>query len=235
MTLRVTCLVATILGSFLLSACGGSKDSQQATYPIQTQQSATGSYQAQPGQQAAAPGTAQQSYPAQTAQPTAAPQQYPGTQPAAAAAQPAAAAPAATTATGGAAQEVDVSMAAPVQPLLQQLAKTQAPPGAKPMGSLIVANFTAPGQTLQKQVQLSANKCYTVVAAGGPGVSEVNLKFVSLIPLAPPAAVDNTTGPQATLGPNPNCWKQIMFSAPMNLVIEVPQGQGLVGAQIYEK
>lgn len=126
-------------------------------------------------------------------------------------------------------------MAAPVQPLLQQLAKTQAPPGAKPMGNLIVANFAAPGQKLEKQVQLSANRCYTVVAAGGPGVAEVNLKFMPLIPLAPPAAVDNTTGPQATLGPNPNCWKQIMFSAPMNLVIEVPQGQGLVGAQIYEK
>lgn len=126
-------------------------------------------------------------------------------------------------------------MAAPVQPLIQQLAKTQAPPGAKPMGNLIVANFSAPGQKLEKQIQLTANKCYTVVAAGAPGVTEVNLKFQPLIPLAPPAAVDNTTGAQATLGPNPNCWKQIMFSAPMNLVIEVPQGQGLVGAQVYEK
>jgi hypothetical protein len=126
-------------------------------------------------------------------------------------------------------------MAAPVQPILQQLAKTQAPPGAKAMGNLIVANFSAPGQKFEKQIQLTGNKCYTVVAAGAPGVTEVNLKFVPLIPLAPPAAVDNTTGSQATLGANPNCWKQIMFSAPMNLVIEVPQGQGLVGAQVYEK
>jgi hypothetical protein len=126
-------------------------------------------------------------------------------------------------------------MAAPVQPVLQQLARTQVPAGAKPMGNLIVANFTAPGQKLEKQIQLSANRCYSVVAVGAPGVAEVNLKFQPLIPLAPPAAVDNTTGPQATLGPNPNCWKQIMFSAPMTLVIEVPQGQGLVGAQVYEK
>jgi hypothetical protein len=55
------------------------------------------------------------------------------------------------------------------------------------------------------------------------------------LPLATPVAVDNSTGPQAVLGPNPNCWKQIMFSAPMNLVVEVPQGQGLVGIQVYEK
>ncbi len=232
---RVRVLGATIFGSFLLIACGGNKDSQQAAYPIQQQpgQPGAGNYPAQqqayPGAQPAQPGVAPQAYPAQQ-------QPYPAQQqPAATTPQPAATPAAQPAAAGGAAQEVDASMAAPVQPMLQQLGKTQAPPGAKPMGNLIVANFSAPGQSLQKQVQLSANKCYTVVAAGGPGVSEVNLKFVPLIPLAPPAAVDNTTGAQATLGPNPNCWKQIMFSAPMNLVIEVPQGQGLVGAQIYEK
>ncbi len=218
---RVRILGATIFGSVMLLACGGSKDSQQAAYPIQQQpgQQGTANYPAQqptttPGYVAAqpTPGTAQPA-PAPTTAPT----------------QPAPA-PAATTA-----QEVDSSMAAAVQPLLQQLAKTQAPAGAKAMGSIIVANFSAPGQSLQKQIQLTANKCYTVVAAGAPGVTEVNLKFVPLIPLLPPVAVDNTTGAQATLGANPNCWKQIMVSGPMNLVIEVPQGQGLVGAQIYEK
>jgi hypothetical protein len=220
---RVRILVAAMFGGGLLLACGGSNESQQAAYPIQPQ--------GQPG--AAQPG-APGAQPGMTAQPT-----QPGAtavQPGAVATQPGAVAtqPAATPAAN--AQEVDASMAAPVQPILQQLAKTQAPPGAKPMGNLIVANFAAPGQKFEKQVQLTANKCYTVVAAGAPGVAEINLKFVSpLIPLAPPAAVDNTSGPQATLGPNPNCWKQIMFSGPMNLVIEVPQGQGLVGAQIYEK
>lgn len=219
---RVRILGATIFGSVMLLACGGSKDSQQAAYPIQQQ----------PGQ----PGTA--AYPAQ--QPATAPG-YTAAQPAPGAAQPVPTASTAPTTqpapapASTAAQEVDSSMAAPVQPLLQQLAKTQAPPGAKAMGSIIVANFSAPGQSLQKQIQLTANKCYTVVAAGAPGVTEVNLKFVPLIPLLPPVAVDNTTGAQATLGANPNCWKQIMVSGPMNLVIEVPQGQGLVGAQIYEK
>lgn len=224
-------LGVTALGAGFLVACGGSSNEsqQQAAYPIQPQQNA-GAYPVQNQQNPqAAQYPQQQTYPAQTA-----PQQgYPQT--GQATPQTTTPAPTQTAPASANAQEVDISMAAPVQPLLQQLAKTQAPPGAKPMGSLIVANFSAPGQKLEKQVQLTANKCYTVVAAGAPGVSEVNLKFVPLIPLAPAAAVDNTSGPQATLGPNPNCWKQIMFSGPMNLVIEVPQGQGLVGAQIYEK
>lgn len=221
---RLKVLGATVFGAGLLMACGGSNESQQqAAYPMANQNSAYPQNAQQP----------QGAYPQQQPQQTY--PQAPGAvaQPAPAGAQPAPAAqPAAAPAN---AQEVDASMAASVQPLLQQLGKTQAPPGAKPLGGLIVANFAAPGQKLEKTVQLTANKCYTVVAAGAPGVAEVNLKFIPLIPLAPAAAVDNTTGPQATLGPNPNCWKQIMFSGPMNLVIEVPQGQGLVGAQIYEK
>ncbi|MGC4068518.1 MAG: hypothetical protein QM784_28490 [Polyangiaceae bacterium] len=103
------------------------------------------------------------------------------------------------------------------------------------MGNLIVANFPAPGSKLTKQIQLTLNKCYSVVAAGGPGVGEVNLSLVPNLPLATAIAVDNSTGPQATLGANPNCYKQLLFSAPMNLVIDVPQGQGLVAVQVYEK
>lgn len=224
---RLKILGATVFGAGLLMACGGSNESQQqAAYPMASQNSAYPQNAQQP-QGAYPQQQPQQTYPQTQAAPGAV------AQPAPAGAQPAPATqPAAAPAN---AQEVDASMAASVQPLLQQLGKTQAPPGAKALGGLIVANFAAPGQKLEKTVQLTANKCYTVVAAGAPGVAEVNLKFIPLIPLAPAAAVDNTTGPQATLGPNPNCWKQIMFSGPMNLVIEVPQGQGLVGAQIYEK
>jgi hypothetical protein len=126
-------------------------------------------------------------------------------------------------------------MAAPVQPLLKQLASAQVPAGAKPLGNLIVANFPAPGGKLTKQIQLTLNKCYTVVAAGGPGVSEVNLSLVPNLPLATAMAVDSTQGPQATLGPKPNCYKQLLFSAPMNLVVDVPAGQGMVAVQVYEK
>ena len=124
-------------------------------------------------------------------------------------------------------------MAAAVQPALVQLGKTQAPAGSKPFGNLIVANF-AQGQTFEQSIQLQANKCYTVVAAGLPGVSEVNIKLMT--PLIPTTlAQDNSTGPQATLGGNPNCWKNGPLPAPMRVVLEVPAGQGIVAAQIYEK
>jgi len=134
-----------------------------------------------------------------------------------------------------AAQAVDVSMAAAVQPVVQQLGASQAPAGAKPLGGIIAVNFSAPGQTFEQQLQLTANKCYTVVAVGGPGVGEVNIKFAPPIPLAVPVAEDKSTGPQAVLGASNSCWKQIMISGPMRMMLEVPQGQGIVAAQVYEK
>lgn len=101
------------------------------------------------------------------------------------------------------------------------------------MGNVVVANF-AQGQTFEQSIQLQANKCYTVVAAGGPGVSEVNIKLMP--PMIPTVlAQDSGTGPQATLGQNPHCWKNGPFPAPMRVVVEVPAGQGIVATQIYEK
>lgn len=214
---RVSCLGVSMIAALLLLACGGSKEeSSGAAYPMNppTGNAATG----QPGQP----------NPGYTPTGT---QTQPGTQP-----QPAPTTPQPVPTTPqpapSAVQELDVSMAVPVEPLLQQLAKTQIPPGAKAFGNKIVANFPAGGK-LEKQIQLTANKCYTVVAAGAPGVSEVNLKFYNLPLLT--LAVDNTTGAQATLGATPNCYKQILISAPMTLAIEVPAGQGLVAVQIYEK
>jgi hypothetical protein len=138
------------------------------------------------------------------------------------------------TTTSPAVQELDASLATPVKPMLLQLAQTQLQPGAKPVGNAILANFLT-GGTLTKPITLTVNKCYSVVAAGGPGVGEVNVKFTPLIPMLPAFAEDKSTGPLATLGAAPNCYKQMLISAQVNLVIEVPQGQGMVGVQLYEK
>jgi hypothetical protein len=138
------------------------------------------------------------------------------------------------TSTSPAVQELDASLATAVKPLLQQLAQTQVPPGAKPVGNAIWANFLT-GGTLSKPITLTVNKCYSIVAAGGPGVGEVNVKFTPLLPMLPAFAEDKSTGPLATLGTAPNCYKQMLISAQVNLVIEVPQGQGMVGVQLYEK
>ena len=223
---RVTCLGATILGSAMLFACGGSNEqSTNAAYPMYSQQGGNAGY-AQPGQ----PGQpGQQPQPGGYVQPQTQPGGYTQPQPLT---QPQVQ-PQVQPAAG--VQEVDASMAAPVQPMLQQLGKTQAPAGARPLGNLLVANFPAPGGSLSKQIQFTANKCYTIVAAGAPGVTEVNIKIPSLVPFMAPVAEDKSTGSQAVLGANPHCYMQPLVSAAVNVVIEVPQGQGLVAVQVYEK
>ncbi len=138
---------------------------------------------------------------------------------------------------GGQATPVDANMAAAAMAIIGPLAQSQAP-GAKAVGSPLAGNFQQ-GQTLEAAVQLSPGKCYTVVAAGAPGVSEVNVQLVATTPLpglAPVLAQDADTGAQAVLGKAPDCYKwAFMFSAPAKVVLTVAGGAGLAAAQVYEK
>ena len=110
--------------------------------------------------------------------------------------------------------------------------------GAKPVGSPIVGNFQQ-GQSLQGQLQLSPGKCYTVVGAGVPPVSELNIQLLAVTPfqgMAPLLAQDADVGAQAVLGRKPNCYKwPLPMSAPVNVVLTVAGGSGLAAAQVYEK
>ena len=133
---------------------------------------------------------------------------------------------------------IDPSAAAAVQPVLSQLASTKAPAGAKPIGSVMAANFQT-GQALEAQVQMEPGKCYTVVGAGVPPVTELDLKLVAITPMAgmaPILAVDNTTGLQAVLGEKPNCFKWAWpIAAPVKVVVTVTAGSGLAAAQLFGK
>jgi hypothetical protein len=186
--------------------------------------------QAAPGQQPAygQPGYGQP--PAQPSQPAPQPGYAPTAQPTAA--------PPAQPAPAGEAQQVDPTYAAAAKPILNQLARTQAMPGARPVGSTLVGNFKQ-GQTLTSQIQLQPGKCYTVVAAGLPPVSEVNVQFVAITPLpgmAPVIAQDQDTGTQAVLGKQPNCFKNpAPFAFPVKLVLTVAGGNGVAAAEVYEK
>lgn len=216
----------------------------QATYP--QQQYPAGQYPAQqqpyPAQQQPYPAQ-QQPYPAQQ-------QPYPGQQqpyPTTPGATPQTPPPAFPPPAGGAlppsasgaplATAIDPSAAAAVQPLLSQLAATKAPAGAKPIGSVMAANFQQ-GQQLEAQVQMEPGKCYTVVGAGLPPITELDLKLVAVTPLpglAPILAVDNTTGVQAVLGEKPNCYKWALPAAPVKIVVTATGGQGLAAAQLFAK
>jgi hypothetical protein len=66
-----------------------------------------------------------------------------------------------------------------VQPILNELAKKETVAGAKPVGTALVGNFGT-NTTLETQVQLQPNKCYSVVATSLPPVSEVNVQLVAV-------------------------------------------------------
>ncbi len=229
-TLFVLCTSAL---AFTAAGCGGSQqDAQpQAGFQAGTQYNQPGYPQPQPGY--GQPTT----YNPATGQPTTA---QPGTvQPQPGQPQPGQPQPGQQPAQGGgAAQPLDPSAASAAQPILNGLAMSQAPEGAKPLGGAMVGNFGA-GQTLQSDIQLQPGKCYTVVAAGLPPVTEVNVKLVAASPIPGSALImaeDKATGMQAVLGPKPNCYKNaLMFPVPARVVLEVAGGQGIAAAQVYEK
>ncbi len=140
---------------------------------------------------------------------------------------------------GPVAQKLDATAAAAIRPVLDQLAKEQTQPGAKPVGETLVGNFGT-GQTLETPVTLQPNKCYTVVATALPPVTEVNVQLVlmTVLPgMTPVLAVDQDAGPTAVLGKKATCYKWMFGSVPASakVVVQVTGGSGLVAAQAYEK
>jgi len=251
---RLTGLAYTIAMSLGL-ACAGSQSEPETPPPQQypagqyPQQPYPAQQQPYPAQQQPYPAQ-QQPYPAQQ-QPYPAQQQpypaqqtpYPATTPAATTPPPATLPPAGgmlppAAPAGALATPIDPSAAAAVQPILTQLASSKAAAGAKPIGSVMAANFQQ-GQQLEAQVQMEPGKCYTVVGAGLPTVTELDLKLVAVTPMAgmaPILAVDNTTGVQAVLGEKPNCFKWAWpIPAPVKVIVSVTGGSGLAAAQLFGK
>ena len=128
--------------------------------------------------------------------------------------------------------------------ILNQLATQHSMPGAKPIGSPLTGNFQT-GQGTEAQFQMQPGKCYTVVAAGAPTVTELNFQLVAVpmpgLPLPPGAgamvlAQDSDTGSQAVIGKKPNCYKALApIATPAKVVMTVAGGGGPAAAQVYEK
>jgi len=112
----------------------------------------------------------------------------------------------------------------------------QVAPRMKPVGQLMSAKC-AQGQHAQAPIQLQSGVCYTVVGFGGLGVFKYQL---NLLTQAPPGgqpqvlaqSPDNASDP--VLGPKDQC---LRVPLPMAVVLDmsVVMGQGLVGAQLYQK
>jgi hypothetical protein len=152
---------------------------------------------------------------------------------------PAAAGAAGAAGAVGGPVRLDATAGAAIQPLLNQLAKQETQPGMKPIGPTLVGNFQQ-GQSLDVAIQLTPNKCYSVVAASLPPVTEVNIQLQLVTPIpgaAPVLAIDQDSGPTAVLGKKATCYRWMLgvVPAPAKVVVQVPGGSGLVAAQAYEK
>lgn len=149
-----------------------------------------------------------------------------------------AAPPVATSAPGTPAQALDPSAATAATALLSALAQQNAP-GAKAMGTAVAGNFQQ-GQIMETQVQMNPGKCYTVVGAAVPTVTNLDIELVPLMPVpglaSPVMAADQTTGPTAVVGAAPNCFKWALpVGGPMKVVVRVSAGSGIAAAQVFEK
>jgi hypothetical protein len=212
-------MMAALATSVMLLACGG--DDKKAENP-QGSQCPPGQYfdgqfcQNMQGQQ-----QQQQPPPAQT-----------NTAPAATSPVPVA------TATAGApAQQADATTAAAATALLAPLAKQHAP-GAKPLGTAVAGNFQQ-GQSLETTVQMSPGKCYTVVGAGMPPITDLDIQLVPAtgVPGLPVViAADNSATAQAIVAGAPNCFKWALpLAAPVKMIVTAKAGSGVAAAQVYEK
>jgi len=145
----------------------------------------------------------------------------------------------ATTTAGPTATPLDPATAQTVAAAIGPIAATAAAPGSKPVGAAIAGNF-AQGQSLEQTVQMNPGKCYTIVGAGVPTITNLDIQLVPSIAIpGMPAAVvaaDSSTGPTAIVGQQPNCYKWALpMGGTMKVVVSVSGGQGMAAAQVFEK
>lgn len=207
------------------SACGG--DDKQAVAPTQSQCPPGQYFDGQFCQ------TMQGAQPAATA-PGTAPAPAPGTPGATPTAAPPV--PIATAQAGPTATPLDPAAAAAATQALNLLAQ-QSAPGAKPIGSAIAGQFQQ-GQSLEGQVQMQANKCYTVIGVGLPPIANLDVQLAYLSPMpglpSPVVAQDQTVGANAIIGEKTACYRSLL-PAPMKVIATVSQGSGIAAVQVYEK
>ncbi|HEX6276288.1 MAG TPA: hypothetical protein VFZ53_24780 [Polyangiaceae bacterium] len=210
-----------VLAALALVACGG--DDKQAAAPV-AQQCPPGQYFDGQICQGAAP--ANTATPAPTT---------PGAAPVATA--PGAPAPVVTAQAGPTATPLDPAAAAAATQAINLLSP-QSAPGAKPVGSAIAGQFQQ-GQSLEGQVQMQPNKCYTIVGVGLPPVQNLDIQLAPFVAMpglpAMVLAADQTVGPNAVIGEKAACYKSGPIAVPMKVIVTVSQGSGVAAVQVYEK
>ena len=109
--------------------------------------------------------------------------------------------------------------------------------GMKPAGAFFGGVSPAGGQVESPQVMIDLGKCYSVIAQGGMGVTELDIQIQAVMVLPfiqnPTVAVDNSTGNMASISP---CWTNSYPAGfPGKVVLKATSGSGPVGAMLYVK
>lgn len=137
---------------------------------------------------------------------------------------------------GAAAAPLDAVTLASLKANLDERAKTDAK-GMQPTGELFSSQLSE-GGTLEGSLLLESKKCYSVLASGGPGVSELDIQITAVpapnMPaVGPVLAVDNSTGALASITP---CYKnEYPLAVFAKIVVKSTRGAGPVAAQAYAK
>ena len=106
----------------------------------------------------------------------------------------------------------------------------------KPVGEVFGGMASAEQPVKSPVFQIDLQKCYTVIAQGGMGITEldIQLKGAELVPgVQMTHAVDNTVGPAAAITP---CWKNTYPAGfPAEVTLVARGGSGPVAARVYVK
>ena len=147
-------------------------------------------------------------------------------------------APTGTVMTGtGSATPIAPMAAAVVQPILVSMGQNEAQ-GGQPDGQPFAGQFAA-GQTLEQQINIKGNGCYTIVGAS-VGIQQLDIALVvQPTPMMQPITVaqSSTTGPNATLGGKATgCWRNpTPLAGTGKVIMRATSGQGLAAAQVFSK
>lgn len=139
----------------------------------------------------------------------------------------------------------DNVMALALQTAIKSREKEELAWGMKPEGSMACAQV-AEGESTAARLMLQTGKCYSFIAESFPNVTEVELQMKLDMGDSPPPmlaqfgsvpmAVDQDSGPRATIGRKDGCYQwQFPLPAPVRVEVTARGGDGPVAVQAYSR
>lgn len=105
-------------------------------------------------------------------------------------------------------------------------------------GGLVASQSLEQGDKLELPLTLEPGRCYTLIAVGSPGITDLLAQLLLQAPPLPEmvAAQENQPGGEAVLGGDGSCFKNpLPVSAPAVGRVTVRSGRGRVWLRIYSQ